>query len=270
MPRYHAPYVLIKQRSPKGKTVWYYRLYGEKTKRSTGKALKHRAQEYVEQEILGARPVDTMPLKIYLEPFYDWDRCPHLTRIRPEREHGVTRRYARIKRQTMKGQIFSDPIAKMRMGEITRGDLLAFRGRLLEKGLASSTVNHVMGILKTAYREGLIREQLSRDPTLGIGNVKLPPRRRGIFSVEELQALFPDRGLGPWPDLRTYCAFLLAASTGMRRGEVLALRWENVDLRAGAVAVAEAWKDRDITGIPKGGRTRDCPFISAICPWMDR
>ena len=33
---------------------------------------------------------------------------------------------------------------------------------------------------------------------------------------------------------------LIALSTGMRRGEILALRWKNVDLERGAVRVMES------------------------------
>ena len=36
---------------------------------------------------------------------------------------------------------------------------------------------------------------------------------------------------------RLYAAWLLAVTTGMRRGEILGLRWSDLDLEAGRVAV---------------------------------
>jgi integrase len=39
---------------------------------------------------------------------------------------------------------------------------------------------------------------------------------------------------------RLYALWLLAASTGMRRGEVLALRWPDVDLGAGRISIGQS------------------------------
>lgn len=58
---------------------------------------------------------------------------------------------------------------------------------------------------------------------------------------------------------RVYWPVLLALSTGMRRGEILALRWKNVDLETGTLRVVESLEQTK-TGIrfkaPKSGRHR--------------
>ena len=58
---------------------------------------------------------------------------------------------------------------------------------------------------------------------------------------------------------RVYWPVLLALSTGMRRGEVLAVRWKNVDLELGTLRVMESLEQTK-TGIrfkaPKSGRHR--------------
>jgi integrase len=41
--------------------------------------------------------------------------------------------------------------------------------------------------------------------------------------------------------VRLYAAFRLAALTGMRRGEVLGLRWRDVDLEQGRVAIQQTF-----------------------------
>jgi integrase len=58
---------------------------------------------------------------------------------------------------------------------------------------------------------------------------------------------------------RIYWPVLLALSTGMRRGEVFALRWKNVDLENGALRVMESLeqtKDGIRFKAPKSERTR--------------
>jgi integrase len=58
---------------------------------------------------------------------------------------------------------------------------------------------------------------------------------------------------------RLFAAWLLAATTGMRRGELLGLRWEDVDLEAGVVRVTQARVragNQVVAGEPKTARGR--------------
>lgn len=59
---------------------------------------------------------------------------------------------------------------------------------------------------------------------------------------------------------RIYWPVLLALATGMRRGEVFALRWRNVDLEHGSVRVMESLEQTRRGGLrfksPKTERTR--------------
>ena len=50
--------------------------------------------------------------------------------------------------------------------------------------------NRIIGVLKTCLKEGVFREELNRDPTLGIGNMKHEQKERGIFTAKELRGLF--------------------------------------------------------------------------------
>jgi integrase len=67
-----------------------------------------------------------------------------------------------------------------------------------------------------------------------VGKVKYRKEERGVFTAEELRRLFPDHGYGPWRDIQDCTCFYLAAVTGLRRGEVLALRWQHIDFDAPA------------------------------------
>ena len=110
-------------------------------------------------------------------------------------------------------------------------DLLDFRSRLLCK-CSPSTVNSVMGVLKIVFMEGYFREELDRNPTEGIGAIKYTKQESGIFTLDELSQLFLEDSR-PWADEIDYICFFLAASTGMRRGEILVLKWQNLDIETG-------------------------------------
>ncbi|MCC5952804.1 MAG: site-specific integrase [Acidimicrobiia bacterium] len=106
------------------------------------------------------------------------------------------------------------------------------------KGLSAKTVRniHVMvnKALSDAQRKGLVVRNVAElaDPP------KLSAQRR-----KELKAWDPDQ-LSTFLDAiaahRLSPAFLLAAHTGMRRGEVLGLRWGDLDLTMARVSVRQA------------------------------
>jgi integrase len=56
---------------------------------------------------------------------------------------------------------------------------------------------------------------------------------------------------------RVYWPVLLALATGMRRGEILALRWQNVDLERGALRVVESLEQLAL-GVRQTGETLVC------------
>ncbi len=228
---------------------------------STGQSSKAKAEVYVLkiiEEKKKQRIAINLTLREYAEPFYLWDKCPHIRRLLDENK-SITKRYANIQRQTLEKYIFKDQIADMMISDIRRADVLDFRSRLLKR-TGERTVNRVIGILKLIFKEGIYREELDRDPTVGIGEIKYQKKITGIFSVDELKRLFPENSFGPWAGLLDYACFLLAATTGMRRGEILGLHWRNVDLDNGIIHIVEAWKGGDEIGEPKWNQKRVAPL----------
>jgi len=243
--------------------LWYYRLAGGKTFHTTGQTTRGKAEAYVVELLRSAEGHSRqrhLSFRLYAEPFFVWDCCPHIRRLQEEGK-GITRRHARIQRQRLENHILSDPFAARRLSEITRADVLDLRSRLLAKN-APATTNKALGVVKVIFREALYREDINRDPAAGVGKVKYRKEERGVFTAEELRKLFPDHGYGPWRDIRDATCFYLAAVTGLRRGEILALRWQHIDFDRQCVAVCEAWKGGQEMGPPKWDHLRVVPISS--------
>jgi len=134
----------------------------------------------------------------YAAPFFVWDRCPHIRRVLEETGR-FTQRHARIQRGRLENHVFGDSFAAKRLSEITRADIFDLRSRLLKR-CSPATTNKVIDAVKVVLREAVIREELRRDPTDLVRRVRHQKRERGVFTVEELRRLFPDRGYGPWKD----------------------------------------------------------------------
>ena len=103
-------------------------------------------------------------------------------------------------------------------------------------GLSQRTVHHCHNILRKALCRAVARGLIARNPT-DRGLIDSPRVER-----KEVQVLDPEqigKLLRAAKDTRWYGPLVLAATTGMRRGEVLGLRWSDVDLDAGHLTVVQ-------------------------------
>ncbi len=104
-------------------------------------------------------------------------------------------------------------------------------------GLAPRTVHYIHTILHRAFRDAVRWGRLARNPA----DAADPPRASAsnkptmkTWTAEQVRA-FLQHAAGH----RLYAAFLLLATTGMRRGEALGLRWCDLDLVAGRASVVQ-------------------------------
>jgi len=263
MARYREPYVLHKRPIKRGH-VWYYKLAGEKTAHSTGKSNKREAKDYVENEVLAyLEGRSKLTLGEYLAPYFVWDKCPHVRRLRTEGK-SISPSYAKDQRRRIEMYILGDPVCDIPIGDLKRADILDFRERLFDPEhkpvVGPRTANCTMGALKTVLREAFYREEITRDPTVGIGQIKYKETEVGVFAIEEIKALFREVP-GVWQDMSCYTAFILAAQVGMRRGEILALTWQQIDFEHSFINIDRAMTDN---GLPKWDKIRGTP-IPARC-----
>jgi integrase len=106
-------------------------------------------------------------------------------------------------------------------------------------GLAPRTRRHIHRVLFAALNRATEHDPplLSRNPA-AIFKKRLPKVER-----QQMATLSADQSaclLEAIRHSRIYWPVLLALSTGMRRGEILALRWKNVDLERGTLRVMES------------------------------
>jgi len=137
----------------------------------------------------------------------------------------------------------------------------ATEGRLdgKEGGLSPRTRHHLHRILRSALSRAVEQQVLARNPADAFKK-RLPKIER-----QEMATLSPEQSvrlLEAISHSHVYWPVLLALSTGMRRGEVLALRWKAVDLDRGILRVMESLEQTK-TGIRfKAPKTEKCRAIT--------
>ncbi|HEY8756279.1 MAG TPA: site-specific integrase [Candidatus Dormibacteraeota bacterium] len=115
------------------------------------------------------------------------------------------------------------PIARLRPEQLDR----LYAG-LLAKGLSRTSVQHIHAILRRSLSQATRRGVIARNPT----DLVDPPGRdhpeMQVLSVDQARALLATARTGRHAELEAL--YVLALTTGMRRGELLALRWADVDV----------------------------------------
>jgi integrase len=108
-------------------------------------------------------------------------------------------------------------------------------GRLDGKGgLSAQTVLHHHRLLRQALHQAVRWQLLMRNPADAVEPPR--PRRREMQALDDDQVA---RLLEAAKMTNNYIPVLIAVTTGLRRGEVLALRWQDVDLDKGTLAVRQ-------------------------------
>ncbi len=135
-------------------------------------------------------------------------------------------------------------IGDIPLNKLTRNDLQQFYGRLKKSGRKTLVERYGEGLsdrmvrmchatcrtaLQKAVQEGLIRT----NPAIGC---KLPPKKAREMQVldrEELQRFLIQAQAEGYYEL-----FLLDLATGLRRGEIMALQWDDLDFETGVLNVS--------------------------------
>jgi len=209
--------------------------------------------------VISGTPADspaTEDTVVFLLRFWTWNESPYV-REKLCRGHAITKGHvANRYRWIMK---YWEPVFRgVPLVQLTRGAIRDFADSLSEKPITAGTRNHVLLSGTVALRWAHQNEILRTDVTTGIKSYSGTTKRRGTLTLDEAESLFSLT----WADERARLANLTAALTGLRQGEIVALRLQ--DIGDDRLYVRNA---RGIDGTMKStktGATREVPILPAL------
>lgn len=145
---------------------------------------------------------------------------------------------------------------RMRLDAINRQKVESYKAKKLRQGYSPKTVNNHLTVLRKTLSLAYEDEIIDRIPP--IKWLKVPEQKFDFLDFEEADRLLH----AAKQDEMWHVMILLALRSGLRQGELIALRWDDIDMVTGWMRIQRRdWRGNIDT--PKSGKTRDVPTTPA-------
>lgn len=158
-----------------------------------------------------------------------WSRDWATTNVSPK----TLERYNELIRNQIHPHIGNRPIQKLRPV-----DLNELYAKLLRDRLAPRTVGHVHRLLHRAFSFAMTWDVIQKNVVSSVRPPRVPEEEIEIIREDDIKTVLQKLHGRP-----LYPIVTLALATGMRRGELLALRWQDVDLDGGMLRVERSLEE---------------------------
>lgn len=151
-------------------------------------------------------------------------------------------------------------------------NLVSGKGR--DKPVSPRTVQLMLTVLRRSLRQAVQWNLIPRNPVGSVTAPKIEKRQMTVLDEDQFA-----RFIEAAKKERLHALFILAVTTGLRQGELLALRWDDVDLQTGTITVRrtrkivldENGKDKAVVGKPKTeSAVRTIPLASVALESLKR
>lgn len=193
-----------------------------------------------------------------------------LTHIRPQISPKTHERYAELVDKNIVPLLGSTVLSKLRTSAVDE----AFSKALVSGrrdgmgGLSARTVHHMRRVLLKALNQAITWELLTKNPAAATQSPKVERKAMLAYDTDQVTAI-----LDRMRPTRMYVPVLLAIMCGLRRGEIAALRWRNIDLERRSISIIESAEQTD-DGVrykaPKNERGRTVAISASVADELRR
>jgi integrase len=156
-------------------------------------------------------------------------------------------------------------LGHLRVREVVTRDVQRLIDDLVRKGLEPATIDAALTPLKALYRRAVARGEAAVNPTIGIEKPAVRYSDRRVVPPDQAEAMVAALE----PGERALWATALYA--GLRRGELIGLRPEDIDLGVGVIRVERGWDmlEGEIPPKTRQGR-RKVPIAAVLRDHLDQ
>ncbi len=115
---------------------------------------------------------------------------------------------------------------------LTTGRVERIEAEKQPKGLSAKTVRNINQVISSAMDFAIAQKIISENPCKAVALPKIEHKEMQTIPAEQLQAFLTEaKATG------VYEMYYIELATGLRRGELLGLRWEDIDMKQGIIRV---------------------------------
>lgn len=219
----------------RGKDIWLVRVYlgkGANNKRKyhnkTIHGNKKSAQAYL-NKVLHQKDTGTFNeqskelLSGYLEKWLENSARPKLR----EKTYQSYKSLIRLYINPQLGDLIISQMTPINIQNMING--------MIDKGLSARTIRYAFSVLRSALGQAVKWQMIYRNPTEYVDLPKSVKREMKVLSTSEVKSF-----LAVATESRHYVLFSLLITTGLRPGEALGLKWNDIDFINGKLRVQRA------------------------------
>lgn len=117
------------------------------------------------------------------------------------------------------------PIASIPLQKLTAADIQGAIRRWQEEKLSDNYISNILALLNSSLKKAAALDLITKNPMAAVERPKQTKKQVQVFTVEEVQKLLKAKN---HCNRRMHMLIAVAAYTGMRIGEILALEWRDI------------------------------------------
>jgi integrase len=156
-------------------------------------------------------------------------------------------------------------LGHLRLGEVTTRDVQRLVDELVKAKRAPATIDTALTPLKALYRRAVARGDVRTNPTIGVEKPAVRTRTKQVVAVADIEKMIAAL------DAEDRALWATAFYAGLRRGELIGLHREDVDLATGVLHVRRVWDLVEGEIAPKSRQgLRKVPIAGILRDYLDQ
>ena len=141
------------------------------------------------------------------------------------------------------------------------------QGFIRDNDLKPKSISNMMGMLSSIFKQAVADDLITKNPVSYISKPKVQSKQIDPFDYDEMIKILK------WVDAHhpeMTCFFAVAFFTGMRTGEIMALKWSDIDFNKHSITVQRTMSKGRLKESTKTSDSRTIDIIEDLDPYLAR